>query len=187
MCNRTSNTVSLAIAYYSGDNDFFVSQGWWNLNPGGCATVFPNNSYDSHRYYYAETKGKATTRTSDNGPDVGIDPQNRFMLAHADSMSQCPSPDVRQRFHFFGDNDLNLTAGDAPIYVDVASIRGSVVRVHPTSGHQEPERGRLVHGTGCFGALLNSANTTWTFHEEMTGGTHDVGACSGTMLFTIHD
>ena len=142
VCNRTSNTVSLAIAYYSGDNDFFVSQGWWNLNPGGCATVFPNNSYDSHRYYYAETKGKATTWTSDNGPDVCIDPQNRFMLAHADSMSQCPSPDIRQRFHFFGDNDLNLTAGDAPIYVDVASIRGSVVRVRGND-RRYPRRGHL--------------------------------------------
>lgn len=40
---------------------------------------------------------------------------------------------------------------------------------------------------GASGTLLNSANTTWTFHEEMTGGTHNVGTCSGTMLFTIHD
>lgn len=179
--------MSLAIAYYSGDNDFFVSQGWWNLNPGGCATVFPNNSYDSHRYYYAETKGKATTWTSDNGPDVCIDPQNRFMLARADSMSQCPSPDVRQRFHFFGDNDLNLTAGDAPIYVDVAPYEG----LSYVSIQQVDIKSRNADGSfmvrGASGTLLNSANTTWTFHEEMTGGTHDVGTCSGTMLFTIHD
>lgn len=115
ICNRTSEKLFLAIAYYTGDKNFFVSEGWWTLTPGECARVFPNNSFDSHRYYYAQNEKKTTEWTADNGVEVCIDPHNKFTIAHADSTSACPSPYVRQRFHFFSDADpLNLTSADAP-------------------------------------------------------------------------
>jgi len=115
ICNRTSEKLFLAIAYYTGNKDFFVSEGWWTLTPGECARVFPNNSFDSHRYYYAQNEKKTTEWTADNGVEVCIDSHNKFALAHADSSSTCPSPYVRQRFHFFSDADpLNLTAANAP-------------------------------------------------------------------------
>lgn len=110
MCNRTSEKLFLAIAYYSGDRDFFVSEGWWTLTPGVCARVFPNRSFEGHRYYYAQTENKSSEWTSDNGVQVCIDPHNKFTIAHADSGSACPSPYVRQKFHYFSDADpLNLT------------------------------------------------------------------------------
>lgn len=115
ICNRTSEKLYLAIAYYTGDTDFFTSEGWWQLTPGACVRVFPNNSFDSHRYYYAQNEKKTTEWTADNGVEVCIDPHKEFTIRHAESSSACPSPYVRQKFHFFSDADpLNLTAADAP-------------------------------------------------------------------------
>jgi uncharacterized membrane protein len=115
VCNRTSEKLFLAIAYYTGNKDFFVSEGWWTLTPGVCTRVFPDNSFDGHRYYYAQNENKTVTWTADNGVEACIDPHNEFTIAHADSTSACPSPYVRQKFHFFSDNDpLSLTSADAP-------------------------------------------------------------------------
>ncbi len=106
VCNKTTVSVSLAVACYSFDADFFVSQGWWNLKPGACVAVFPDNSEDAHRYYYAESSSGVWGDA--NGLSVCIDPQHRFTIAHADQFSSCPSPYVRKPFRRFGDRDLNL-------------------------------------------------------------------------------
>lgn len=40
---------------------------------------------------------------------------------------------------------------------------------------------------GASGSTINSANTRWTFHQELTGGQGQVGTCGGTWVMTIHE
>lgn len=52
-CNSTDAVVSVAIGY-KGDADW-VSEGWWNVDPGDCRTVLPGNTPKSHYYYRVES------------------------------------------------------------------------------------------------------------------------------------
>lgn len=47
-CNRTTETISIAIGYKSGSD--WVSEGWWNIYPGECKTV--KSGYLPNSYYY---------------------------------------------------------------------------------------------------------------------------------------
>ncbi|MDJ0824786.1 MAG: DUF1036 domain-containing protein [Rhodobacter sp.] len=51
-CNETAETQSVSVAY-EGD-DGFVSEGWWNVEPGDCAT--PLGGALKKRYYYYRTE-----------------------------------------------------------------------------------------------------------------------------------
>ncbi|WP_425052249.1 DUF1036 domain-containing protein [Psychromarinibacter sp. S121] len=51
-CNETEHVQSVAIGY-SGDRDW-TSEGWWNIDPGDCATVVGGNLTKRYYYYRAE-------------------------------------------------------------------------------------------------------------------------------------
>jgi uncharacterized membrane protein len=69
MCNKTSNRVSVALAYTDGQN--WVSEGWWNLKPLDCDVLLRGGLAAQFYYVYAmderggEWKGKAFMCTSD--------------------------------------------------------------------------------------------------------------------------
>lgn len=64
ICNKTSRRVNAAFAYIDAwDNRArvraavselspWVSEGWWTLNPGQCARVYPHELWRRNRYYY---------------------------------------------------------------------------------------------------------------------------------------
>ncbi|MDF0596645.1 DUF1036 domain-containing protein [Psychromarinibacter halotolerans] len=51
-CNETEHVQSVAIGY-SGDRDW-MSEGWWNIDPGECSTVVGGNLTKRYYYYRAE-------------------------------------------------------------------------------------------------------------------------------------
>lgn len=76
VCNRTSETVTVAIAYkmdqaldccgQSRNAGYvckkycapWVAEGWWNLSPGGCANVLDRYlRYSNVYYYFAHSEG----------------------------------------------------------------------------------------------------------------------------------
>lgn len=53
ICNETPNSRSVAIGYKEADN--WVSEGWWNVAPGECATVVGGNLKSRYYYYRANS------------------------------------------------------------------------------------------------------------------------------------
>ncbi|MFL5279973.1 MAG: DUF1036 domain-containing protein [Rhodopila sp.] len=56
ICNRTSEKMSVAIAYVDSAHGGFISQGWWQLREcGGCATVMSSGQTgDPNVFFRAE-------------------------------------------------------------------------------------------------------------------------------------
>lgn len=52
ICNQTKDDVTVAFGYR--ENGLWSSQGWWNLDPGECATVYNSKLRERYYYYYAE-------------------------------------------------------------------------------------------------------------------------------------
>ncbi len=52
ICNNTGYLASVAIGYSSGDT--WVSEGWWNIEGGDCATVVDGDLPLRYYYLYAE-------------------------------------------------------------------------------------------------------------------------------------
>jgi uncharacterized membrane protein len=128
ICNKTSSTVHLAIAYYFAlkgnvNDPHSVSQGWWNLAPGDCRILFPPFSLDGRRWYYAESDTRLLWKgdvkfcvrplpwpndssrfyVSDlpvQGPEIGFYPGS--------PLPPCRAPFVELGFHVFGGKDLDL-------------------------------------------------------------------------------
>ena len=48
ICNKTGNRVGIAIGYKTEKE--WISEGWWNIKPGKCESIFLGNL--SGRYYY---------------------------------------------------------------------------------------------------------------------------------------
>ncbi len=55
ICNETRYVQGVSIGYKSGDA--WVSEGWWNVNPGACATVIGGDLQNRYYYYRAEIDG----------------------------------------------------------------------------------------------------------------------------------
>jgi uncharacterized membrane protein len=55
ICNQTRVRAAIAIGYKSGDE--WVSEGWWNIDPGACQAVVDGDL--KHRYYYVRPRGEA--------------------------------------------------------------------------------------------------------------------------------
>jgi uncharacterized membrane protein len=58
LCNKSSETVSMALAYREGGQ--FVSRGWYMAKPGECPTVVGGAL--GNRYYYVRAEGSQGTR-----------------------------------------------------------------------------------------------------------------------------
>ncbi len=61
ICNRTNELVGLPIAWWSPPRRIptYVSAGWYRFQPGECRLVFPDESVNDGRYYYANSSGGA--------------------------------------------------------------------------------------------------------------------------------
>lgn len=53
LCNRTAEPVTAAFAY--PEDRQWMSQGWWNLQPGECRSLYPGKLVFKTYYLYAET------------------------------------------------------------------------------------------------------------------------------------
>jgi uncharacterized membrane protein len=58
LCNRSSETLSMALAYHDGDD--WVSRGWFVAQPGECPTVVSGSL--RNRYYYVRAEGSSGRR-----------------------------------------------------------------------------------------------------------------------------
>jgi len=58
LCNRSSETVSMALAYH--ENDDWVSRGWFVAQPGECSTMISGSL--ANRYYYVRAEGSGGNR-----------------------------------------------------------------------------------------------------------------------------
>lgn len=56
ICNDTDQVQSIAIGY-KGDTDW-TSEGWWNLDPGACATLVEGDLKKRYYYYFADAPGR---------------------------------------------------------------------------------------------------------------------------------
>ncbi len=54
-CNNTKYIQSVSIGYKDGD--IWVSEGWWNVDPGGCSTAIADALNQRYYYYRAEVDG----------------------------------------------------------------------------------------------------------------------------------
>lgn len=104
LCNQTKEVVHVAIAWWGSDHPGLHSKGWYKFAPGECAQMFPDDSYDSHRYYYAESQ---TGVWKGNAGDFCVHPTEPFEMG--DAYQTCPAPYERRGFRVFSDNGVNLT------------------------------------------------------------------------------
>jgi uncharacterized membrane protein len=56
-CNRTGQTQSVAIGYEQ--NGQWVSEGWWNIYPGNCATTISYDLPNVYYYFRVKSNGRA--------------------------------------------------------------------------------------------------------------------------------
>lgn len=66
VCNRSNKRVTVAFGYRNSvDNReptassigaSWISEGWWSLNSGNCARVYPHELWRRNRYYYVFAK-----------------------------------------------------------------------------------------------------------------------------------
>jgi len=55
ICNKTGSVQGISIGYKAGNN--WVSEGWWNIDPGSCTTVVGGDLKNRYYYYRAEING----------------------------------------------------------------------------------------------------------------------------------
>jgi uncharacterized membrane protein len=89
-CNRTTSLVSVAIMRFDPQScprgDRFSVQGWWNINPGGCAIVYGGAvNYNRFWYFHAE----AASGLVWSGSVRAWVSNQAFKLCHSDSCTPC--------------------------------------------------------------------------------------------------
>ncbi|MDX9689511.1 MAG: DUF1036 domain-containing protein [Alphaproteobacteria bacterium] len=55
-CNQTQAVIEAAFAYRE-DDDGWISEGWWQLQPGQCARVYNKHLSQRFYFYYARALG----------------------------------------------------------------------------------------------------------------------------------
>src|SRR5262245_29481068 len=53
VCNQSKEKVEVAFGYEAG-KDVWISEGWWTLRHGGCATLWSGRLRNRYYYLYAE-------------------------------------------------------------------------------------------------------------------------------------
>ena len=76
ICNKTSNTLWIAVGYNSGSE--WASAGWWKAVPQGCATVISESLRG--RYYYIHAYDDDEPRNYWTGDHVFCTKQEKFTI-----------------------------------------------------------------------------------------------------------
>ncbi len=111
-CNRYTSPVSVAIMRYDPQScpngDRFSVQGWWNIPPNVCTTVYGGSvGYNRYWAFYAES-ADGRTWTGDVRAWVS---NNAFKLCHSDSCSPCRVVGFRQfDVNSYDNYTINLVA-----------------------------------------------------------------------------
>ena len=101
ICNGTNIEVSVAIAWWGSSPVGLHTKGWFNVQPGQCRDVFPDDSFAAHRYYFAYNqydpqhpelmRAWSTGPNDGNGWCIGTD---RFEFQD----QNCSAPNLRRGF-----------------------------------------------------------------------------------------
>jgi len=86
ICNNYKDHISTAVAYYSKEYDYFISEGWWALDPGQCKTAIGGDLADRYIYVYAMNDGQSWEWSGDY--KMCVNPDDPFTLYNA--QNKCP-------------------------------------------------------------------------------------------------
>lgn len=105
ICNQSGETLSLSFGYKEGP---WVSEGWWTINSGGCARVYPHELWRRNRYYYFYAKNQnGTRRWGSDGSHSFCITNYKFSLNQDDTVSSQCGGDIKAR----GMNCSGFTCG----------------------------------------------------------------------------
>ncbi len=123
ICNGTNIQVGVAIAWWGSSSPGLHSQGWFTIGPGECRSLFGEDTYTAHRYYFAYNEydaqhpelSRAWSTGAADGTGWCIADGQRFEFQDADN---CSAPYLRRGFlHIdsvmvngeYADPDVTLT------------------------------------------------------------------------------
>jgi len=86
VCNEHNEKISTAVAYYSDEYGYAISEGWWLLDPGQCKTALSGDLKVKYIYVYAENSDSSSTWSGDY--KVCVNPNDPFTLYNA--QNKCP-------------------------------------------------------------------------------------------------
>lgn len=81
VCNDSDEKISSAVAYYSSEYGYAISEGWWSLTPGECKTAIGGDLKVQYVYVYAENNDSSDTWSGDY--KVCVNPSDPFTLYNA--------------------------------------------------------------------------------------------------------
>lgn len=80
-CNDYHQGISVAIAYYNKSDGYFISTGWYNIEPGYCKAVMTGNL--DNRYYYMYATNYDWTWEWSGDYKFCADPDHKFTFYNA--------------------------------------------------------------------------------------------------------
>jgi uncharacterized membrane protein len=87
VCNSYNQHINTAVAYYSKEYDYFISEGWWGLDPGQCKTAIGGDLKDRYIYVYAVNNDDSWEWAGDDGNggsySMCVNPNDPFTLYNA--------------------------------------------------------------------------------------------------------
>ena len=92
VCNNYSSHINSAVAYYSKEYDYFISEGWWGLDPGQCKTAIGGDLKVRYVYVYAVNNDDswewAGGDSNGGAYKMCVNPDDPFTLYNA--QNKCP-------------------------------------------------------------------------------------------------
>lgn len=86
VCNDYKENISSAVAYYSSEYSYAISEGWWTLTPGSCKTAISGDLKTRYVYVYAVNNDSSWEWSGDF--KVCVNPDDPFTLY--DAQNKCP-------------------------------------------------------------------------------------------------
>ncbi|MCP3971474.1 MAG: DUF1036 domain-containing protein [Rhodobacteraceae bacterium] len=143
ICNNTDQVQSVAIGY-KGDTDW-MSEGWWNIDPGECAVLVSGNLSKRYYYYHADSR------------DGGFRGQNFGFCTHDDA------------FEIVGDTDCGKRGYDEADFreIDTGETATSFTLTLVDSG-SSPAGGAKGPGGGGDGEVATQSVTETPVETDVT-------------------
>jgi uncharacterized membrane protein len=85
VCNQSDEHINTAVAYYDKQYDYFISEGWWGLDPGQCKTAKSEDLKVRYFYVYAENNSDSDHWSGTY--KMCVDPDDPFTLY--DAQNKC--------------------------------------------------------------------------------------------------